>query len=94
MAEPTVPSHQPRVTGTDTRNPLQPHAQVLAVRLIPPAGIADHLRREDRAAFRQIDAQPFGPWTGASVAVLIFALVGFWVCYLPTVTTQHKYSEL
>jgi len=59
VAEPTVPSHQPRVTGTDTRNPLQPHAQVLAVRLIPTAGIAVHLRREDRAAFRQIDAQPF-----------------------------------
>jgi hypothetical protein len=29
------------------------------VRLIPTAGIAVHLRREDRAAFRQIDAQPF-----------------------------------
>src|SRR6476659_2026523 len=56
----------PRVTGTDTRNPLQAHIQIDA-RLAERAEadgccgrIGDHLRGDDRAALRQIGAQPCG----------------------------------
>jgi len=56
----------PRVTGTDTRNPLQAHIQIdarLAERAEADAccgRIGDHPRGDDRAALRQIAAQPVG----------------------------------
>src|SRR6185312_15891754 len=69
----------PRVTGTDTRNPLQAHIQIdarLAERAEADAccgRIGDHPRGDDRAALRQIAAQPVGGpvpgWTVLAAAV-------------------------